>query len=546
MKIVMIVQARMGSSRLPGKVLMPASGKPMLAHQIERLRNVRFANHLVVATTTNPKDDAIVEFCNDWGVSVFRGDEDDVLARFAAAATTYEADVVVRLTADCPLIDPAVIDQAIACYLEAPSPHLYVSNTIMRTYPRGMDTEVFSCHLLAETDRVATLRHDREHVTPYMIRNDRSDIVHRNVVSPKNLSAYRFTLDHPKDYTQISGLIESRLSDFSVVTLMSHAEALGLNWFDNAEQTDIAVRRPDTGLIPNNELLSRFGLGAAQFGMYYGRFNSAGVPSPESTHEILDTAGRLGLSCIDTARLYGQSEAIIGQCKSALRRFSIITKTPQLPEGKIQKKDAQILRAAFETSLRLMNQTSIEGLLIHHAPNLLFQGGEHLYQAMVDLKNEGLVRRIGVSAYSGNIVEQIHERFPLDMAQLPMNLLDRRLIESGSLLRLTNSGIKIHVRSAFLQGLLLAKPASLSDHFQPARSAIEAFQQASKDAGVNPAQAALHYLLAIPEIEKIIVGVESLNQLKAIFLNFPTEVKMDFSKYRVDQLDILNPVQWAD
>jgi len=296
----------------------------------------------------------------------------------------------------------------------------------------------------------------------------------------------------------------------------------------------------------SSQLLERFGLGTAQFGMHYGRFNRHGMPSQGDVREILEKAAQLGISCIDTAHAYGESEAVLGRCSATLKQYSIITKTPQFLGAEIRDEDVRFLREAFERSLCLMKQTSVHGLLIHHAPNLLQKNGEFLYREMVRIKEEGLVSRIGVSAYSGDIVEQIIERFPLDFVQLPINVLDRRLTESGSLYRIYESGTKIHARSVFLQGLILASPDSLVKRFHPVRDKLKAFHEAAKLAGVSVAHAAIHYLVGIPEIEKIIVGIDSMSQLENIFSGFPEKIEMNFDKFNVDNVDILNPTFWTN
>lgn len=546
MKVALIVQARMGSSRLPGKVLMQAAGRSMLAHQIERLRTVRNANEIIVATTVEPADDAIAQACTEIGVACFRGSENDVLSRFVGAATQCKADVIVRLTADCPLIDPAVIESVIFCYLENPHERLYVSNTLERTFPRGMDTEVFSWALLDEAGWQATSTRDREHVTPYVIRNDHENIEQRNVTCSKNLSAYRFTLDYPKDLRQISRLLESSLPNFSLGTLMQYASSLGYASHDNDEQEAIAPPKLSNCNTAGNPVMHRFGLGTAQFGMFYGRFNRDGVPSRDTVSEMLCRAGAFGINGIDTAHLYGEAELVLGSCADALGSYSIVTKTPRFSDSRINPADALFLRETFLASLSNMGQTAVDGLLIHHAPNLLADGGDLLYNEMVRLKEEGYVKRIGVSAYTGEVVEAIQEKYALDLVQLPINVLDRRLIDSGSLSRIASKGTKIHARSAFLQGLLLADPAGLSQHFQPVRSQLEAFHAACKTNGVLPAHAALHFLLAIPDIGRIIVGIESIKQLNEVFSDFPAHVDMDFEPYRVDSLEILNPVLWVN
>ena len=226
-----IIQARMGSRRLPGKVLLPCLGKPILAYQIERLRTVNQIDQIVIATTTNEPDDSIVNFCQQNDLAFFRGSEHDVLSRYAEAAEAYNADIIVRLTADCPLIDPQGIDQVISTFIRLSCSRVYVSNTIERTYPRGMDAEVFSIELLQWAHKNAVSPYDREHVTPLMIRNEREDIIHKNVCNTRNLSAYRFTLDNPLDYVQISLLIESDLPNYSMQTLLNRAADLKINFY---------------------------------------------------------------------------------------------------------------------------------------------------------------------------------------------------------------------------------------------------------------------------------------------------------------------------
>lgn len=166
MKTIIIVQARMTSTRLPGKVLLPLAGEPMLVRLLERLRRVQRADGIVIATTTNASDDPIAALCAQQGVPCHRGSELDVLSRYADAARLHAADVVVRITSDCPLIDPALIDQLIAVYEEGDSD--YVSNMLPPTWPYGMAVEVFSATALAQAHAEATQDAEREHVTPFI------------------------------------------------------------------------------------------------------------------------------------------------------------------------------------------------------------------------------------------------------------------------------------------------------------------------------------------------------------------------------------------
>lgn len=205
-RVGVLSQARMTSTRLPGKVLMQAAGKPFLQHHVERLRSSGL--ELIVATTTNDTDTPIVERCARWGVPTYRGPEDDVLARFAGAAREFELDAVVRVTSDCPLIDGAVVRHGVDQYLRAESDATYVSNTLTRTFPRGFDFEAFSAAALFEADQRATSARHREHVTPYLYENPGNTGTLINVPWHEDKSAYRLTLDTAEDRRLLTALFD--------------------------------------------------------------------------------------------------------------------------------------------------------------------------------------------------------------------------------------------------------------------------------------------------------------------------------------------------
>lgn len=208
MKTVIIVQARMTSTRLPGKVMKQVLGKPLLQYQIERLKRVKLADEIVIATTTNQTDEPIIDLCNTLSIAHFCGSEHDVLTRYYGSATAHQADVVIRVTSDCPLIDPQVINQVIDYYLQNQSTYDYVSNSIKRTYPRGMDTEVFSFSVLQQAFLEATAPPDREHVTPFIHRHPERYRV-GYVTYPEDCSHHRWTVDTPEDFELIQKIIEA-------------------------------------------------------------------------------------------------------------------------------------------------------------------------------------------------------------------------------------------------------------------------------------------------------------------------------------------------
>lgn len=229
----MIVQARMTSTRLPGKILLPLGGQPMLVRLIARLRRVHRADALVIATTTNTADDPVAALCQRLGVACHRGSEHDVLSRYADAARLHQADTVVRITSDCPLIDPELIDRLIEDFAQGSCD--YVSNMLPPTWPYGMAVEVFSAQALQEAHAQASQDSEREHVTPFIYRNPERYRL-RNVACLQNLSHHRWTVDTPEDYELVNLLFgaaylvnpEFRLGDL-LAEMQRHPEWIRIN-----------------------------------------------------------------------------------------------------------------------------------------------------------------------------------------------------------------------------------------------------------------------------------------------------------------------------
>ena len=205
MKIVAIVQARMGSSRLPRKVLKDLGGATVLDRVLNRLGRSWLIQESVVATTIEPADDAIVEHCERTGRKVFRGSEQDVLDRYYQAAKYVNADVVVRITSDCPVIDPEVTDATIRAFLDQHAD--YASNIRVRSYPRGLDTEVMTLQALERAWRESTKPYQREHVTPYIYENPQEFKLH-GIENDTDCSRHRWTVDTPEDLQLLRAIYE--------------------------------------------------------------------------------------------------------------------------------------------------------------------------------------------------------------------------------------------------------------------------------------------------------------------------------------------------
>ncbi len=206
-KIAAIIQARMESTRLPGKVMKGLKGKPVLWHVIERVKQSKNIDQIIVATTIHKKDKIIYDKVKEWEVKAYQGSEEDVLARYYEAANKNNIETIVRITSDCPLIDPHVIDEMVEYYNN--NDYTLVTNAGSdlknRTYPRGLDTEVFSFEVLEKAYKKTGEKYQREHVTPFIYENYDDVYYYKNI---KDLSNYRITLDTKEDFELIKALYD--------------------------------------------------------------------------------------------------------------------------------------------------------------------------------------------------------------------------------------------------------------------------------------------------------------------------------------------------
>jgi spore coat polysaccharide biosynthesis protein SpsF len=231
-RIGIISQARMTSTRLPGKVLLEAAGHSLLHWHVARLRAAKLP--VLLAITTNTTDDVLATWAAQNDIPTWRGPEDDVLARYQQTAAAHQLDVVVRVTSDCPLIDGALIADGVKRYLALGNPRVYLSNCLDRSFPRGFDFEIFSRELLEEAAANATRPEDREHVTPYLHQRRAPNVLFESITRVPDRSHYRLTVDTADDFTLISRLLtdyqSADLSANSLIALLdAHPELVALN-----------------------------------------------------------------------------------------------------------------------------------------------------------------------------------------------------------------------------------------------------------------------------------------------------------------------------
>ncbi|MFM6118428.1 MAG: cytidylyltransferase domain-containing protein [Sphaerospermopsis kisseleviana] len=231
MKTVTIIQARMGSTRLPGKVMKPLCGKTVLFHVISRVKACSLVDEVVVATTTSLADDVIVAEAEKCGVNWFRGSEEDVLERYYLAAKQYQADVIVRVTSDCPLFDAEVLNGMLEYFQTETTNGLkidYLSNCLRRSYPRGLDAEVFTFEVLEKAFQSANQPYQREHVTPYIYEHPEIFSLH-NQNNDDDLSDYRWTLDTQEDWRLIEEIYKNLYHEQKIFTTDEVLDLLVVN-----------------------------------------------------------------------------------------------------------------------------------------------------------------------------------------------------------------------------------------------------------------------------------------------------------------------------
>jgi aryl-alcohol dehydrogenase-like predicted oxidoreductase len=279
--------------------------------------------------------------------------------------------------------------------------------------------------------------------------------------------------------------------------------------------------------------MNKLALGTAQFGLDYGISNTTGKIAFEEAIKILNILKINNIDTLDTAYQYGNSEEMLG--KIGVSNFHIVTKTAPLKFG------IRNVIKSFHQSLKNLNISSVDGLLVHNIDEVQDYEFEDLYIELLKLKQDKLINKIGFSAYMPEQVDFLLNNFDFDLIQVPINVFDTRLIDNGQLVRLKNKKIEVHARSIFLQGLLL-NFMKLDDYFFQWSNEFNNYQEIVKASNLSLLEYALNFVISILEVDKVLVGVNSESEL--IEITNASLVNNNVQAYPLSDLKLLNPNLW--
>ena len=500
-----VIQSRLSSSRLPGKAMLTLAGMPAVVLAARRAANTGL--DLVVATSDQVDDDVLAAAVRQAGIPVFRGSLHDPLARFVAAtADLADDDLVVRLTGDNAVPDGEFITELIDTMLAAGQDYIRV--TMADIY--GVGAEVIRVGLLRQAAQEATDPFDREHVTPWIRRHTR-DLDFVPTLSPGDPARVRCTIDTLADYVVAAtalGAVEDAVSAPWRTLLHAWAAAGG------------ALPQPLVGGRANVLEQGPWVLGAVQLGVTYGAANRTGQPDPVGAARILAVAAESGVTHVDTARAYGESEARIGAslAHGLSERLAVVTKVrplDDLPVDASASAARDAVAASVQESLRLLRSSSVAALLLHRWAD--WKRGA-VAEALVAQRDQGLARVIGASiATPAEALEALADE-RIGYLQLPFNLLDRRWhteeVRSSFAAR---PDVICTVRSVFLQGLLAAPadarwPLNAPDDVTAIRSGIR--QSVAELGRISPADLAIAYVRGHDFVTSVVLGAETADQVQ--------------------------------
>ncbi len=485
--------------------MLSAAGRPMVVLAAQRAGTT--GAEVVVATSDRPEDDVIARAVDDAGIRVVRGPLDDPLRRFAiATADLADDDVVVRLTADNVVPDGDLVS-LLAAEVTGPAAYVRVGGDDP-ALPYGVAGEAFTVRALREADKEAADPADREHVTPYVrrVHGDRRATV---ADVPDDWGALRCTVDTFDDYVALSRVLDGI------------GDPVGTGWREVcARLAELAAVIPPAAPRRENPLAQGpFVLGTVQLGVTYGAANRTGMPDESTANEVLAAAAAAGVTHLDTARAYGESERRVG---AALQRglsehLRVVTKVRPLddvPADAPYGWGHEAVLASAQTSLRLLGTGSVDALLLHRAADWQRPG---VQDALVELRDAGHAELVGASLSSPAELLTLLDDREVGYVQLPFNLLDRRWLADDVTAAIgARPDVVVTVRSAYLQGLLVTPDARW-----PANAGLDQAQLTGLVASLvdelgreSAADLCLAWVLGHPWVTSVVVGAETAEQVR--------------------------------
>lgn len=509
MKTVAILQARTTSSRLPRKALLPVAGYPVSI--LAALRAGNRGMQIIVATSNDPSDDELAATLLAHNLPTFRGPLDDVLGRYCQASADFgDDDIIVRLTGDNVVPDGEFV-QGLAAALVDSGLEYFTTDSRSGGLPYGLGAEAFTVSALRKAHSTAASQADREHVGPWMRRNCRSGAYLPEILGNADYSHLRCTIDDEEDYQRILSLFRGIDSPLSA------------GWFDLMRGLaslpgEPAFRVPFRSSAGN--IQSEFTLGTAQLGMDYGIVNRSGKPSRSDATKLVRYAIAHGVTHLDTARAYGESEAVLGAAlQGAWRsRVEVITKLDTLGSLPIDAKPTAVQAAVDDSvanSCRELGTDRLSTLLLHRWHHRTAWQGV-AWQRLLELQSKGVIGSLGASVSSPQEALEALQDPGVQHLQIPMNVLDWRW-KASDVDRAVEGrpNVVLHARSAFLQGILLhppeAWPATDYDATGCVRELKDLVRRFERQ---NIADLCLAYLRSQSWISSIVVGCETLEQIQ--------------------------------
>ncbi|MEO5741819.1 MAG: aldo/keto reductase [Vicinamibacterales bacterium] len=542
-----ILQARIGSTRLPGKVLLPLGGLPMAVLCARRAATT--GRSVMLAIPEGADDDPLADVAAAYGVTFRRGALEDVLSRFMAAIEDLEDDaVVVRLTADNPLPDGSFVDFAIETLLERGSE--YVGPEFGEgCFPHGLSAEVFRAGALRSVERTAANSREREHVTTALRQRVPDRLSASAVGISRGAGLVSCSIDRGRDYVAIRNLFES-VDD----PIAEPWRALLVRLVDGTPPPAFLVGQRLVLGVRTGEM----SLGTAQLGMAYGIANCTGRPDPAAAADIIATARMCGVTCFDTARMYGDSERVLGEAlappSSVLPHVTVVTKLPPFPQASRPAGSTvrDWVRQMVATSAMELRRFVVDVLLLHRWDDRECESGS-VWRALCELRSEGVIGALGASVQ--NVDEAVAALLDPDVrhVQLPTNVLDWRWQSPAFLqARAARADVAVHARSPLLQGLLVMSPDRwpVVDGMSAAGIRDRLVQLAVDCERSSVADLAFAYVRSLPWVDTVVVGAERADQVienVELFRRPPlTRDEADHVRNALPKVSesFLNPAHW--